>query len=72
MIMILVSFFMMIGGVAAIFIGGENLWLIEVVFLLMGSILIAIFLFPEFFKKAERYRAWGDAVFLLPAICYFL
>lgn len=34
----------------------------------MAGLLLVIFLFPAYFRSGERYRFFGDAIFLLPGI----
>lgn len=43
-----------------------EVWLAEAVIVSMGFILLLIHERPRLFEKKERYRSWGDAVFLFP------
>jgi 4-hydroxybenzoate polyprenyltransferase len=40
----------------------------RIIFCLMTGVLMAIAAFPNTFKKHDRYRYWGDLIFLFPAI----
>jgi hypothetical protein len=42
------------------------------IYLLMESVLLMLFLFPEYFKRHNRYRFWGDAIFFFPLLVFFL
>lgn len=45
---------------------------VQICFIIMNSILLMIILEPYYFKHSERYRAVGDAVFLIPVLLLFL
>jgi 4-hydroxybenzoate polyprenyltransferase len=40
----------------------------KVILLIMNAVLLMLFLRPQVFAQNERFRLWGDAVFLLPAL----
>jgi 4-hydroxybenzoate polyprenyltransferase len=54
-------------GVTALLMISENYFSERLVLGVMASMLLLIFLFPDFFRSEERYRFFGDGVFLLPA-----
>jgi 4-hydroxybenzoate polyprenyltransferase len=38
------------------------------IYLLMESVLLALFLYPGYFKRDNRYRFYGDAIFFFPIL----
>jgi hypothetical protein len=38
----------------------------------MGLTLVSLLLFQDYFKVGEKYRIWGDLIFLYPMIWLFL
>ncbi|HYC85537.1 MAG TPA: hypothetical protein VEB86_09960 [Chryseosolibacter sp.] len=53
---------------SAILLFLDNLGLAPLYLIVMAAALMAIFMNPGYFGSHDRYRLWGDAVFLLPII----
>lgn len=47
-----------------------HMLMLHLILVIMGVQLLAIFIFPRYFEKAERYRIAGDIIFLYPAALY--
>lgn len=45
-------------------------WILQIIFVVMFILLTMIYIFPPWFKQAERFRWIGDSVFLLPGIIF--
>jgi hypothetical protein len=45
-------------------------WLLQAIMAIMLFILLLISYWPRYFTQAERYRLWGDAVFILPLMIW--
>ena len=41
---------------------------VQAIYAGMALILLAILIYPEWFERDERYRAWGDGVFIAPLL----
>ncbi len=49
-----------------------KLFVIQGIFILMLLALMLIAFNPSWFRENERYRSWGDGVFLLPALVWLV
>ncbi|RMG73262.1 MAG: hypothetical protein D6722_04035, partial [Bacteroidetes bacterium] len=59
----------MVLGVGALrWVRAPETWPIQGIYLLMTLTLLLILWREDWFRPADRYRSWGDAVFWLPAL----
>lgn len=49
--------------------GAQAVGKVALIHALMGAGLVCLLVWPRTFVNLERYRAWGDGVFLLPYLC---
>lgn len=45
---------------------------VQGIYLAMLSLFLVLMQFPQYFEAGEKYRIWGDAAFLLPALIWLL
>ncbi|MEM7371280.1 MAG: hypothetical protein AAF587_21875 [Bacteroidota bacterium] len=45
---------------------------LQMIYLCMLTVLVMIHFFPQWFVGEEKYRAWGDAVFIFPGIVWII
>ena len=60
------------GGVLGQYDFSEKSLKLQGIYLIMLAILLLISFVPGWFQEKERYRTWGDGIFLLPALIWLL
>lgn len=65
-------FLFIIGAVFSLLVMSMGYYFESGIYLIMIFILLMTYCFAGYFKLHERYRLWGDAVFLLPGLALLL
>lgn len=68
---LLVFMFALVFALVGMNIGRDN-WFQQSIILVMNTMLLLIFLFPNYFRQHDRFRLLGDAVFLFPTLIVVL